>query len=102
MNNHTEKEIRSLIRESLIKELFGFGKEKPEVFHQVFLDVGYTERNIRAAIPNLAAYLSDDKVKPEHVRSAMTKLLQSPGDHIAGIPGSKAVYKELRKMGAVK
>lgn len=98
----TKNQLRSLIRESVIQEFFGFKKHKPEIYHQAFLDAGYTERNIRSAIPNLAKSLSDRRVKPEDVVAALRKLLQSPGDHIAGIPGGKAIYKELRKMGATK
>jgi len=102
MMNITENKLRNMIREALITEIFGFGKKKPEVYHKVFLDVGYTERNIKAAIPNLAKTLSDKKVDPEDVATAMAKLLQSPKDHIAGIPGGKAIFKELKKMGAIK
>ena len=94
--------MKKVIREALTTEIFGFSKNKPEVYHQAFLDVGYTERNIRSAIPNLAQSLSDDNVNPSDVTIAMEKLLQSPRDHIAGIPGGKAIYKELRRMGAIK
>jgi hypothetical protein len=98
----TERQLRRIIKEELQLEFFSFGKKKPEIYHQAFLDVGYTERNIRSAIPNLAKSLSDKKVDPEDVATAMTKLLQNPDDHIAGIPGGKAIYKELRKMGVIK
>lgn len=85
-----------------MQKFFGSKKHSPEAYHQAFLDVGYSERNIKSAIPNLAKSLSGKKVKPEDVVAAMKKLLQSPGDHIAGIPGGKAIYKELRKMGVIK
>ena len=98
----TKRQLRRIIRESLMPEIFGFGKNKPEVYHQAFLDVGYTERNIRSAIPKLAQSLSDNRVNPGDVVIAMEKLLQSPRDHIAGIPGGRAIYKELRRMGAIK
>lgn len=98
----TKRQLRKIIKEELQLEFFGSKKQAPEVYHQIFLDVGYTERNVRSAIPNLAKSLSNKKVKPEDVATAMKKLLQSPQDHIAGIPGGKAIYKELRKMGAIK
>ena len=93
---------KRIIEESLIAEIFGFGKNKPEVYHSVFLDVGYTERNIRSTIPNFAKSLSDSKVEPSDVAKAMRTLLQNPEKHIAGIPSSKAIWKELKSMGAVK
>lgn len=105
----TKTQLRKIVKEAIrldsklsINELFWSKKHSPEVYHQAFLDVGYSERNIRSAIPNLAKSLSDNRVNPGDVVIAIEKLLQSPRDHIAGIPGGKAIYKELRKMGAVK
>ena len=98
----TKRKLRKIIKESIISEFFGPKKHSPEVYHQTFLDAGYTERNIRSAIPNLAKSLSGNRVDPNDVVIALEKLLQSPASHIAGIPGGRAIYKELRKMGAVK
>ena len=98
----TKGQLRKIIKESILNEFFGSKKYDPSDYHQAFLDAGYTERNIRGAVPNLAKSLAGKKVNPKHVVKAIKKLLQSPKNHIAGIPGSKAIYKELRKMGAVK
>ena len=98
----TSRELKKIIKESIMQEFFGPKKHSPEVYHQVFLDAGYTERNIRSAIPNLANTLSARGINPDDVGAALQKLLQTPGDHIAGIPGGKSIYKELRKMGAIK
>tara|TARA_B100001094_G_C18134211_1_gene774074 strand:- start:973 stop:1278 length:306 start_codon:yes stop_codon:yes gene_type:complete len=98
----TKKQLRKVIRKSMINEFFGPKKHKPEVYHSIFLDAGYTERNVRSAIPNLAKSLSDKRVDPSEVMLAVKKLMQSPKDHIAGIPGGRAIYKELRRMGVVK
>lgn len=98
----TKDDLKKIIKESIMQEFFGPKKHSPEVYYQVFLDAGYTKRNIRSAIPNLANTLSARGINPDDVGAALQKLLQTPGDHIAGIPGGKSIYKELRKMGAIK
>ena len=98
----TKRQLRRIIKESIMQKIFGSKKHSPEAYHQAFLDVGYSERNIRSVIPKLAKSLSDNRINPGDVVIAIEKLLQSPRDHIAGIPGGKAIYKELRRMGAIK
>jgi len=100
--NITESQLRTIIRESLIAEIFGLGKKKPEVYKQALKDAGLTDRNIEVAMPNMPDSLAKDKVDPADVTTAVKELLQSPGDHIGGIPGGKAIYKKLKSMGAIK
>ncbi len=96
------QQLRKIIRESLKTEIFGLGKKKPEIYRQALKDAGLTDRNIEVAMPNLPQSLADDKVEPSDVTAAVQELLQSPRDHIGGIPGGKAILKKLRSMGSIK
>jgi len=97
----TEQKLRSLIRKQLMQEIFGFGKKKVEVYRQALIDGGLTDRNIEIAMPNMPEYLAAKGEDPSAVTAAVRELLQSPRDHIGGIPSGKAIYKVLRRMGAI-
>ncbi len=98
----TERQLRRIIRESLVTEFFGLGKKKPEAYTQALKDAGLTDRNIEVAMPNMPQTLADKKVEPGDVTTAVKELLKSPGDHIGGVPGGKAILKKLKSMGAIK
>ena len=98
----TKRQLRSLIRESLITELFGFDKKKPDDYRRALKDGGLTDRNIEVAMPNMPQLLADKKVDLADVVFAVKELLRSPRDHSGGIPSAKAVYNKLKAIGATR
>ena len=94
----TETQLRKTIRRSLISEFFGLGKKKSEIYRQALLDAGLSDRDIEVAMPNMPEYLAAKGEDPKAVTAAVEELLQSPQDHIGGIPSGKAIYKKLRAM----